>query len=126
MPEIVWNDDDGWKCCNVSVLTFLIPTVMLSVMRLFIFDANEKKVLFLPSGLVVCAAFQVFAVFVIQQLVTMLTPIMASAIFFMLVNESIVIITVIVGAIMYKEKITFKSASGIMMGVAALILINEF
>lgn len=109
-----------------SMLTFLIPTAVLSVMRLFISKTNEREASFLPSGLAVCAAFQAFAVFIIQQLVTMLTPIMNSAILFTLVNGSAAIITAIVGAIMYKERITFKSAAGIMIGIAALILINGF
>ena len=108
-----------------SMLTFLVPSFVLMVVGIFI-PKSGGEVSALPKSLVICAAFQAFAVFVIQQLVTMLTPIMRSAVLFTWVNGSATIITAIVGAAMYREKITPKSAFGIILGVAALILINAF
>lgn len=105
-----------------SLLTFLIPSAVLFISLIFIpNDENRTK---FPKKLVHYAIYQAFAVFVIQQFVTLLTPVMHSAVLFTLVNGSATIITAIVGALMYKEKITAKSALGIAVGVGALILIN--
>lgn len=108
-----------------SLLTFLIPAIALFVAVAFI-PSEKAEPRKLPNKLIVCAVFQAFAVFVIQQLVTMLTPVMHSAVLFTLVNGSATIITAIVGALMYREKITVKSACGIIIGIGALILINAF
>lgn len=108
-----------------SVLTFLIPAIMLFVMMFFVKDDTGVDAKF-PKKLVACAFYLAFAVFVIQQLVTMLTPIINSAVLFTLVNGGGTVITAIVGALVYREKITLKSFFGIVLGVGALIVINAF
>lgn len=108
-----------------SLLTFLIPSAVLAISALFMPDTEgngERKKL--PKKLIYCAVYLAFAVFIIQQFVTILTPKMHSAVLFTLVNGSATIITAIVGAILYKEKINIKSAAGIIIGVTALIAMN--
>lgn len=108
-----------------SLLTFLIPSIVLLILGIIMpnqEETNDK----ISKSLVKCAVYQAFAVFVIQQLVTMLTPTMHSAVLFTLVNGSATIITAICGAMLYHEKITAKSAIGILLGVASLIAINAF
>lgn len=105
-----------------SFITFLIPTVALMLFNIFI-PKDESRAKF-PKKLCLFAVCQAFAVFVIQQLVTLLTPTMHSAILFTLVNGSATIITAVVGAVMFREKLTAKTYAGIILGVGALIMIN--
>lgn len=113
-----------------SMLTFLLPSSVLFVLGALLpcSDPNPDPAVKprAPVRLIRCAVLNAFAVFVIQQLVTMLTPVMHSAVLFTLVNGSATIITAIVGAILYRERITVTSAAGIVVGVGALILINVF
>ncbi len=106
-----------------SMLTFLLPTLILSFAA-FVYTAKANKKARLPKQLILCILFLAFAVFVIQQLVTLLTPLLHSAVLFTVVNGGATIIAYIVGAVMYKEKITFKSAVGVLLGLTALIVIN--
>lgn len=108
-----------------SMLTFLIPATVLTVVS-FLFRTDNPSSERFSGKLIRYALYQAFAVFVIQQLVTMLTPIMSSAVLFTLVNGSATVIAAIVGAMMYKEKLTPKSIAGIILGISALIFINSF
>ena len=108
-----------------SMLTFFVPAVMLGI-SLFFFPREKKQISPFPKKLVLYAIYLAFAVFVIQQLVTMLTPILSSAVLFTLVNGGATVIAAVVGALIYKEKITIKSAAGIILGIGALIIIKTF
>lgn len=108
-----------------SMLTFLIPAMVLTVLCLAKAPQHPPKEKF-SKKLIRYSLYQAFAVFVIQQLVTMLTPVMSSAVLFTLVNGSATVIAAIVGAMMYKEKLTPKSISGIILGISALIFISSF
>lgn len=110
-----------------SMFTFLIPALALSCAVPFLRKAevknggdNQK----IGKVLVFCAAVLAFAVFVIQQLVTYLTPLMSSALLFTLVNGSATVIAAIVGAAMYKEKLTVKSVCGVILGIGAMIVMK--
>lgn len=107
-----------------SMITFLIPTVFLAFFA-FVLPSDNDNASKISLKLKKCALYQAFALFMIQQLVTILTPIMTSAVLFTVVNGSATIITAITGTLMYKEKINFKSALGIVIGIASLIVINN-
>ncbi len=113
-----------------SFLTFLIPAIVLAVVLLFLptEPGAERKSLtkILPKKLLGYAVILAGAVFIIQQLVTLLTPLVSSAVLFTFVNGGATVIAAIVGAVVYKEKITAKSALGIILGVIALICIKVF
>lgn len=106
-----------------SMLTFLIPAMALSCVLLVKKSKNEKLEKF-PKMLMVYIMILGFAVFVIQQTVTMLTPVMSAAVLFTIVNGGATVIAAIVGAILYKEKITIKSAVGLLLAIGALIVIK--
>lgn len=107
-----------------SMLTFLIPAVVLLIaVPVIPKDEKEKK---LPKNLIGYAVILAFAVFVIQQLVTLLTPLLSSAVLFTFVNGGATVVAAIVGATVYKEKITVKSAMGIILGIAAMVCIKIF
>ncbi len=138
-----------------SFLTFAIPSVIMGVawLVMFIRRRNQIKTILqqsensaelaenkelrasalegkvepdMPKLAILFTSFLAFAVFIINQFVTLLTPHVSSAVLFSLVNGSATVISTIVAAILYKEKITVKSAVGIVLGVAALICIKVF
>lgn len=108
-----------------SMLTFLIPSIVLLIAMPF-FKKEKTESPILPKKLISYAAILSFAVFIIQQLVTLLTPLLSSAVLFTFVNGGATIIAAIVGMIVYKEKITVKSAIGIVLGVMALVCIKIY
>lgn len=108
-----------------SLLTFLIPSAVLFVVLAFLPKKGEKEQQKLPKKLYLYTVYLAFAVFVIQQLVTMLTPLMPSALLFTLVNGGATVIAAIVGAVLYKEKITLKSFLGLVIGIGALVIIKS-
>ncbi len=110
-----------------SFLTFFIPGVALLLWRLALTrSSGEKEAQPLPKMLYVYAAALAFAVFVINQLVTLFTTMMPPAVLFTLVNGSTTVISAIVGAVVYKERITVKSGLGILLGVGCLVAIKAF
>lgn len=78
----------------------------------------------LSKTLLICGLILAVAVFVINMLVTELGKSVDSAILFSVSYAISIIITIIVGSIYYKEKITFKNVIGIGLCVAALAIIN--
>ncbi len=111
-----------------SMLTFLVPTVVLAVILgvMCATKAEKQTSAILPKKLVLYSAILAFAVFVIQQVVTMLTGELSGAVLFTVVNGGATVIAAIVGAIMYKEKITVRSCIGIILGIAAMVCIKIF
>lgn len=86
--------------------------------------AEEKRRVAMPKGLLVCGLVLAFAVFVINMLVTELGKYISSAILFSVSYAIGIVITILVGAIFYKEKITIRNIIGIVLCVGALTLIN--
>lgn len=114
-----------------SLLTFLIPALFISLYSLMMRakaheSKEEKEKSKLPKQLIGYAVILAFAVFVIQQLVTLLTPAVSSAVLFTIVNGGATVIAAIVGAAMYKEKLTVRSVLGIVLSVGAMVLIKVF
>lgn len=111
-----------------SFLTFLVPSVGLSLYIL----GNKMTVkhagapVLFSKKLYLYAAILSFAVFVIQQFVTLLAPSLPAVILFSLVNGGATVIAAIVGAIFYKEKLTVRSTVGIILGLLSLIFIKVF
>lgn len=84
--------------------------------------AQEKKGL--SKTLLVCGLILAFAVFLINMLVTELGKNVDSAILFSVSYAISIIITILVGSIYYKEKITVKNVIGVALCVVALAIIN--
>lgn len=110
-----------------SMLTFAVPALVLFVSLLFIKkdNSNNESVSF-PKQIYVCVLFLAAAVFVIQQFVTILTSQMSTILLFAFVNCGATIISALVGAVMYKEKLTLKSSLAVIVGVIALIGLKLF
>ena len=87
-------------------------------------DTVEKQKFALPKVLIVCGLVLAFAVFIINMLVTELGKYVDSAVLFSVSYAIGIVITILVGAIFYKEKITRKNIVGIILCVVALAMIN--
>lgn len=85
-------------------------------------EKTEKKTL--SKVLLLCGLILAFAVFLINILVTELGKSVDSAILFSVSYAISILITILVGAIYYKEKITPKNVIGILLCVGALAMIN--
>ncbi len=85
---------------------------------------EEKQSVGMPRVLLVCGLILAFAVFVINMLVTELGKYISSAILFSVSYAIGIVITILVGAIFYKEKITIRNIIGIVLCAGALALIN--
>jgi drug/metabolite transporter (DMT)-like permease len=118
---------EGGNVAFFSMLTFLIPAIMLGgafiVLGLKSRKTESEKQSEFPKPLYLYAVLLAFAVFVIQQLATTLTPMLSSAVLFAWINGGATIIAAIVGAVVFGEKITVKTVIGITVGIAALVLI---
>lgn len=78
----------------------------------------------LSKLLLICGLLLAFAVFVINMLVTEIGKTVPSAILFSVSYAISIIITILVGSIYYKEKISWKNVIGIVLSVGALAIIN--
>lgn len=74
--------------------------------------------------LLVCGAILAVAVFVINMLVTELGKTVESAILFSVSYAISIIITILVGALYYKEKVNWKNVVGIFLCVGSLAIIT--
>ena len=80
----------------------------------------NKKALLL-SGIALA-----IAVFLINQFVTLSTALIPPVILFTFANGVGTIISTIVAAILYKEKLTKQSITGVLLGIASFIIIKMF
>lgn len=118
---------------NVAAYSFLMFafSALLLYGAYFVLCIAQKKEIkmgkkFKPLSklLLTCGAFLALAVFVINMLVTELGKTVESAILFSVSYAISIIITIFVGTICYKEKITWKNALGIILCAGSLAIIN--
>lgn len=88
------------------------------------FPINDKETR-LPSKLYLYGFLLAVALFIINQFATMATPLISAVVLFAMINGGATVISAIVGAIMYKEKISLKAVFGVVLGIGALILIQS-
>ena len=87
-------------------------------------EPQEKECGALSKTLLVYGLVLAFAVFVINMLVTELGKYIGSAILFSVSYAIGIGITILVGAIFYKEQITKKNIVGILLCLSAILMIN--
>lgn len=93
----------------------------------FITSASEhQKPQLLTKKLMLYGAALATALFVLNQLSTIAANTIPSVILFTVVNGGGTVITAGVAAIFFHEKLTVKSCAGIIIGLAALFVINIF
>ena len=87
---------------------------------------TERKVKPLPKVLLVCGTFLGVALTVINILATELTAMVPAALLFSISNAIAIIVTMLVGYIVYKEKIGVKNIIGIVLCAASLTVVGIF
>ena len=117
-----------------SFLTFGINAVMLYACMMFT-DLKSKKddagrrinqIKKLSKILLVCGAVLALALFMINILVTMLASKISSAILFTVSSALSIVITALVGTLVFKEKLTVKNYIGIVLGFLACVAVSFF
>ena len=110
-----------------SFLSFSIPTVaLLVVMGGCKIKAPEESKPRLPKKLMIVIIASSAALFVVNQFATMATGLVSPAILFTFINGGNTVIAAIMGAALFKEKLTVKSIIGITLGLLALITVKVF
>lgn len=84
---------------------------------------NSQKI---SKKLWLCGITGTVSAFLIQQIMASLTSDISALVIFPATMGSSVIVGVLVGWICFKEKTTFKSALGTIIGIVSLIMINMF
>ena len=105
------------------VLGYVFASVLLMIIYPFILKRTEGETK-LKGKVCFYAGSSAAMGFVIQQFTTMLITMLPSFVLFPLLNGTAVIVSTIVGAVSFKEKITVKNSLGIILGLASLMAIN--
>ena len=123
-----------------SFITFCIAAVSNLVMFAFFRDkkvpipGEEKpdstkapaQIVKFSRRLTVCGVALAVAVFVINQFATLATALVPPAILFTFINGGGTVISTIVAAIMYKEKLTPQKIAGVAVGIISLVVVKMF
>ena len=117
---------------NVTVFSFLsfgIIAILTFVTSFFMGKQREaagKTKDKLSRALIICAFFLASAVFVINQLATLSTALVSPVILFTFINGGGTVISTIVAAIVYNERLTKKSVVGVILGIVSLVIVKMF
>ena len=107
-----------YVCYLVQALFIRKPTQQTQQM--------ERKVKPLPKVLLICGTFLGGAITVINILATELTAMVPAALLFSISNAIAIIVTMLVGYIVYKEKIGVKNIIGIILCAISLTVVGIF
>lgn len=114
---------------DVSVFSFLsfgIIAVLSGIFFKLLPPAKKPGSKDSFRSLLICGGVLALCVFVINQLATISTALISPVILFSFIMGGGTIISTLVAAIVYKEKISLKIALGIIIGVVSLIMIKLF
>lgn len=110
-----------------SLLSFSILGVVMFIASLVIPRKNcNSHTHALSRELLILGAILAVAVFVINQLVTLLVPMVSPVVLCAFSSGGSTIIGAIVAAVCFHEKVTWRSAIGIVLGVLSLVTIQAF
>ena len=115
----------GMGLCVIQVKRNKTKTAKVGDSEVNLYEKKETK-LRLNKALLVCGFLLSFAVFVINLLVTELSRTVSSAVLFPVSASISICITVLVGWIVYKEKLTVKNMIGVVLGLLAIMVLATF
>lgn len=107
-----------------SFLTFAIPGVLMLAALLLQPKAQKGADDRLSGNLILFGLLNAAAVFVINQLATAASGSIPSAVLFTFINGGGTVIAAVVAAVMFRERLSLKSVVGIVVGVAALVVVK--
>ena len=108
-----------------SFFSFFIPGIILLIMT-FVIRPKNKSEMHMSKTMILCGVVLALCVFVINQLATIASRYVSPIILFTFINGGSTIIGTIVAAFFFEEKLTFRSAAGVIVGVASLVIIKAF
>ncbi len=116
---------------DVSVFSFLSFGIIAVLSAIFYgtlttTSKSKKGMTGLSKQLLVCGVALAIALFIINQLATICTKTVPPAILFTFICGGGTIISTVVAAIVYKEKISKKTALGIILGIVSLVILKVF
>lgn len=107
-----------------SLFSFGIVGIALLLLSFPLSRKQNGEVQPLSKKLLIYGAILSIAVFIINQLATISTVLVPPAVLFAFINGGSTIIAAVVAAICFKEKLTVRSVMGVLVGVAALVIIK--
>ena len=113
---------------NVSVFSFfsfLIPGIVLLIMTLILLPKSKGE-MHMSKAMVIGGVALAVCVLIINQLATLASRFVSPVILFTFINGGSTIIGAIVAAAFFKEKLTVRSVTGIIVGVVSLVIIKAF
>lgn len=111
----------GENVAGFSFFTFAVPAVLLIGMAHCTGTGEQRQLPKRLYGLGICLAV---ALFVINQLATQAAAVVPGAVLFTLISGSTTVISALVGAFLYREKLGISGIIGLVIGVAALVIIK--
>lgn len=113
----------GGSVSTFSFLSFGIVGIVMLVLS-GVLPRTEGENSKLSIHLIGYGAILSAAVFVINQLATILTAMVSPAVLFTFINGGSTVIGAIVAAVFFREKLTFRSIVGVTLGVISLVIIK--
>lgn len=80
----------------------------------------------LTKSLLICGALLAIASFVINQFATICTAFVSPVILFTVINGGGTIISTIVAAMLYQEKLNTRTITGVVLGILSLVMVKAF
>ena len=118
---------------DVSVFSFIsfgVLALLGAIVFIILYFKNKNckspTEIKLSKSLVICGIALAIAVFVINQLATISTALVAPVILFTFINGGGTVISTVVAALMYKEKLSLYTVLGVIIGIVSLIIIKIF
>lgn len=107
-----------------SLLSFGIVGISLLLLTIVMNKKNTEESKPLSKGLLIYGAILSAAVFIINQLATISTVLVPPTVLFAFINGGSTIIAAVVAAVCFKERLTIRSVCGVLLGVAALVIVK--
>ncbi len=105
-----------------SFLSFAIPALLCGLVCLF--SRRRGQLEPLNTQLRLPILLLAVAVFLINQLATLATNEVSSVVLFAFINGGNTLIAAVIAALCYKERLTVKSITGIVLGLISLLMIK--
>ena len=112
---------------NVSMFSFLsfgIPALALLPFQVLTAKKEKRKVQMLPGKVLLIGGILAVTLLFVSQLSTVVSATLPSVLVFPVVNGGGLILSSIIAAVFYREKLTLRSIAGLALGLAALMIIN--
>ncbi len=116
---------------DISVFSFISFGVIATLAGITFFAMAKQSraagsTVKYPRVLIICGIALAVAVFVINQLATVCTKLVSPVILFTFINGGGTIISALVAATVYNERLSKKSVAGIATGIISLVIIKMF